>query len=238
MPAGDNCLRDKNEWQPRKGSIGGARGYLLLGALALIGLNAVVVAIVVGRRDHLVPFYSVSAAADFALGLSVVLGLGDLFEWQWVTASWRGSLVTQALLLVVGTGLVVASAFLGQRKETGAIIEIRSTKTGAVVLPTKGPGQENGSFVVLPFAVPIFFESSVSLAGHVTLKFGKRGPRGARGLTGPTGARGPTGPTGARGPTGPTGPRGPTGETGATGPRGARGLRGPMGPTGELPDTK
>src|SRR2546423_2907829 len=92
------------------------RGYLVLGALAAIALDAVVVTIVVDRRDHLAAFYWVNGAAIVALGFSVLSGLLSLrasppsSRWQiWLT-------IAQAALLLIGTVLVAVSAFLGHPK--------------------------------------------------------------------------------------------------------------------------
>jgi len=217
------------------------KGYLVLGALAAIGLDAVVVTIVVDRRDHLAAFYWVNGAAIGALGFSVFFGLLSLRAGSPYSRWQIWSSIAQAALLLIGTVLVAVSAFLGHPKPAGKTIKITSTKTGAVLLPTKGPDHESGGFAVVPFAVPVFFEPIVSVTGQVTFKVGKPGKRGRRGPTGPTGPSGPTGPTGATGPRGPTGSKGApgrTGSTGPTGPRGPRGFRGPTGKTGTLPDTR
>ena len=50
-------------------------GYLVIGALAVIGVHAVVATLVIDRRDHLTAFYAVSGVAIASLVFSVLCGL-------------------------------------------------------------------------------------------------------------------------------------------------------------------
>lgn len=97
--------------------------YVITAALAVLGAQAVVATFVIDRRKDLTAFYGVSAAGTAALILSIVVGGLGIYEialagasGNWKVTTRHGKFNVQAILALVGSVLVVISAFLGHAK--------------------------------------------------------------------------------------------------------------------------
>jgi hypothetical protein len=97
--------------------------YLITAALAVLGAQAVLTTFVIDKREHLIWFYLVGGLGTVALVGSIALGGAGAYEiiaagsrgdWKITT---RGSKFNvQTWLALIGTILVIASAFLGDAK--------------------------------------------------------------------------------------------------------------------------
>jgi hypothetical protein len=98
-------------------------GYIMTAALAVLGAQAVLATFVTDKREHLTSFYVVGGFGTAALvgsvivggmGVGEIIGAGARGDWKIKT---RGSKFNiQAYLALIGTILVIASAFLGDSK--------------------------------------------------------------------------------------------------------------------------
>lgn len=97
--------------------------YVITAALAVLGAQAVLATFVIDRREHLTAFYVVSGCGTAALVLSILVGGAGIYEiisagarGEWKVMTRRRKFNTQVWLALIGTILVVASAFLGDTK--------------------------------------------------------------------------------------------------------------------------
>src|SRR4051812_8880661 len=97
--------------------------YVITAVLAVLGAQAVVATFVIDRRTHLAAFYAVSAAGTAALIISIIVGgrgiyeiIGNGAKGTWAISTRHGKFNVQSVLALIGTVLVVASAFLGDAK--------------------------------------------------------------------------------------------------------------------------
>ena len=97
--------------------------YVITAALAVLGAQAVLATFVVDRRQHLTAFYVVGACGTTALVLSILVGGSGIYEiisagalGDWKIRTRRRKFNAQVWLALIGTILVIASAFLGDTK--------------------------------------------------------------------------------------------------------------------------
>jgi hypothetical protein len=114
-------------------------GYLMTAALAVLGAQAVIATFVIDKREHLTSFYVVGGFGTAALigsiivggaGVGEIIGAGARGDWKIKTRGSKFNL--QAYLALIGTILVIASAFLGDSKppQPQAIGERHQTLSG------------------------------------------------------------------------------------------------------------
>jgi hypothetical protein len=98
-------------------------GYIMTAALAVLGAQAVLATFVIDRREHLTSFYVVGGFGAAALigsiivggkGVGEMIGAGARGDWKIKTRGDKFNI--QAYLALIGTILVIASAFLGDSK--------------------------------------------------------------------------------------------------------------------------
>jgi hypothetical protein len=97
--------------------------YVITAALAVLGAQAVLATFVIDRREHLMSFYIVGACGTVALILSILFGGAGVYEiiragarGDWKVTTRHGKFNIQSWLALIGTVLVIASAFLGDAK--------------------------------------------------------------------------------------------------------------------------
>jgi hypothetical protein len=97
--------------------------YIITAALAVLGAQAVLTTFVIDKREHLTAFYIVGGCGATALVLSIIAGGAGTYEiitagarGDWKVTTRGGKFNIQAVLALIGTILVVASAFLGDAK--------------------------------------------------------------------------------------------------------------------------
>jgi hypothetical protein len=97
--------------------------YVITAALAVLGAQAVLTTFVVDKREHLTWFYRVGGLGTVALVGSIIIGGSGVYEiigagargdWKITTRYRKFNL--QSWLALLGTILVIASAFLGDAK--------------------------------------------------------------------------------------------------------------------------
>jgi hypothetical protein len=112
--------------------------FVITAALAVLGAQAVLATFVIDRREHLTAFYVVSGCGTAALVLSILVGGAGIYEitsagarGEWKITTRRRKFNIQVWLALIGTILVVASAFLGDTKPTnpGAVVNLRISGT-------------------------------------------------------------------------------------------------------------
>lgn len=98
-------------------------GLLITAALAVLGAQAVIATFIIDNRQRLFWFYTVSGIGTATLILSIIcggLGIDEIasagFRGKWQIRTRNGVFNWQAVLALVGTVLVVGSAFLGHDK--------------------------------------------------------------------------------------------------------------------------
>ena len=108
--------------------------YLVTGAIAMLGAQAVILTFVLDKRNGLIPFYCVSACASFALTAGIFLGgrgiyelIADGHKGTWKIYSRRDDFNRQALATLLGILFLGISAFLGSPKDSQAEIQNAST---------------------------------------------------------------------------------------------------------------
>jgi hypothetical protein len=99
--------------------------YIITAALAVLGAQAALTAFVIDKREHLTPFYVVGGLGTAALVGSIIAGGTAVYEiivagaqGDWKIKTRGGTFNLQASLALVGTILVIASAFLGDARQT------------------------------------------------------------------------------------------------------------------------
>jgi hypothetical protein len=97
--------------------------YVITAALAVLGAQAVLATFVIDRREHLTSFYVVGGFGTAALVGSIIIGGAGVYEiisagarGDWRITTRGGKFNIQAWLALIGTILVIASAFLGDAK--------------------------------------------------------------------------------------------------------------------------
>jgi hypothetical protein len=97
--------------------------YVITAALAVLGAQAVLATFVIDRREHLTSFYVVGGCGCAALILSIIVGGAGVYEiiaagarGDWKVTTRGGKFNIQVWLALLGTLLVIASAFLGDPK--------------------------------------------------------------------------------------------------------------------------
>jgi hypothetical protein len=125
---------------------------------------------------------------------------------------WNGMLATASAAVLVGSGMVIASA----ESSSAPVVKYSAclstvTKTLSDVTISGTPKCPSHSRVIA---------------------WSAQGPAGSEGATGATGAAGAAGPAGAIGAAGATGSAGSTGPQGSVGPQGVPGSTGNTGPVG------
>jgi hypothetical protein len=99
--------------------------YIITAALAVLGAQAVLATFVIDRREHLTSFYVVGGFGTAALVGSIIVGGAGVYEiidagarGEWKITTRGGKFNIQAWLALIGTVLVIASAFLGDAKSS------------------------------------------------------------------------------------------------------------------------
>jgi hypothetical protein len=97
--------------------------YVITATLAVLGAQAVLTTFVIDRREHLASFYAVGGTGTALLITSIIfggLGIDEIisggFAGDWKIRTRGGKFNIQSWMALIGTILVVASAFLGDPK--------------------------------------------------------------------------------------------------------------------------
>jgi cell division protein FtsB len=128
--------------------------YLITGALAMVGAQAVVVTFVFDKRDHLTLFYAVTAITFILLIASIYFGgkgidelIEEGYKGGWLIHSRHGEFNMQSLCILAGAVLLAISATLGTPKESAAEKEIATLNATVVQMAgqiqTLGNAQRN-----------------------------------------------------------------------------------------------
>lgn len=110
--------------------------YLMTAVLAIIGAQAVIIGLVLDKKEHLVVFAALSLAAFACLLTSFYLGgdgVAELYKTgyagNWTIQTTGRKFNKQTVLALAGTGLVLASVFCGQPKEEDIRKDLQSTQS-------------------------------------------------------------------------------------------------------------
>jgi hypothetical protein len=94
--------------------------YLITAALAVLGADAIVATFVIDKRQHLIAFFVVNAVGLVALVFSIIFGGRGIYEivksgyeGEWRIKTRHRDFNCQAILVLLGTILVVVSSLLG-----------------------------------------------------------------------------------------------------------------------------
>jgi hypothetical protein len=113
--------------------------YVITAALAVLGAQAVITTFVLDRREELTLFYVLGGLGAAMLVLSVLIGCAGIYEiaaagsgGDWKVTTRRGKFNLQAICALVGTVLVIASAFQGERREDATAPPAGRSQPGSV----------------------------------------------------------------------------------------------------------